>query len=289
MAETPPLIPVGLTEEVAPGVHVMPDQRIEFVPNAGIVVGERAALVIDTAMGPRNGERILGEARRLAGDRKLLMTTTHFHPEHAFGAQSFASATYVCNARQAREMAAKGPEYIEMFSGFGSGLAELLADVELVTPDVVFEGPRAVIDLGGVVAELIEIGPAHTKGDQVVFLPESGVLFAGDLVEDRFLPIFPDEDADGLLWLDALDRLDALLPRVVVGGHGAVGDAGLIAALRDYLVTVRERVASVLESGASLEVIEERLEPELTERQAGWDNQMWIKSAIDSFHRALAR
>jgi hypothetical protein len=52
---------------------------------------------------------------------------------------------------------------------------------------------------------------------------------------------------------------------------------------------VRERVASVLESGASLEVIEERLEPELTERQAGWDNQMWIKSAIDSFHRALAR
>jgi glyoxylase-like metal-dependent hydrolase (beta-lactamase superfamily II) len=186
-------------------------------------------------------------------------------------------------------MAAKGPEYIEMFSGFGPGLAELLADVELVTPDVVFDGPRAELDLGGVVAELIEIGPAHTQGDMVVFLPESGVLFAGDLVEDRFLPIFPDEDADGLLWLDALDRLDALRPRVVVGGHGAVGDAELIAALRDYLVTVRDRVAALSASGASLEVIEERLEPELIERQSGWDNQMWIKSAIDSFHRALAR
>jgi glyoxylase-like metal-dependent hydrolase (beta-lactamase superfamily II) len=289
MIETPPMVPLGLTHEVARGVYVMPDQRVEFVPNAGIVVGTRATLVIDTAMGPRNGERILGEARRLGEDRKLLLTTTHFHPEHAFGAQSFAEATYVCNASQAREMAAKGAEYIEMFSGFGPGLAELLADVELVTPDVVFEGPRAELDLGGVVAELIEIGPAHTQGDMVVFLPESGVLFAGDLVEDRFLPIFPDEDADGLLWLDALDRLDALRPRVVVGGHGAVGDAELIAALRDYLVTVRDRVAALSASGASLEAIEERLEPELIERQSGWDNQMWIKSAIDSFHRALAR
>jgi glyoxylase-like metal-dependent hydrolase (beta-lactamase superfamily II) len=239
-------------------------------------------------MGPRNGERILGEARRLGGERKLLMTTTHFHPEHAFGAQSFASATYVCNASQAREMAAKGGEYIQMFSGFGAGLAELLAEVELVAPDVVYEGPRCELDLGGVVAQLIAIGPAHTQGDQVVFLPESRVLFAGDLVEDRFLPIFPDEDANGLLWLEALDRLDALEPRIVVGGHGSVGDAGLIAALRDYLVAVRDRVAALRASGVPLSEIEERLEPELTERQAGWDNQIWIKSAIDSFHSALA-
>jgi glyoxylase-like metal-dependent hydrolase (beta-lactamase superfamily II) len=288
MIETPPMVPLGLTHEVARGVYVMPDQRVEFVPNAGIVVGNRATLVIDTAMGPRNGERILGEARRLGEDRKLLLTTTHFHPEHAFGAQSFAEATYVCNASQAREMAAKGAEYIEMFSGFGPGLAELLADVELVTPDVMFEGPRCELDLGGMVAQLITIGPAHTQGDMVVFLPEAGVLFAGDLVEDRFLPIFPDEDANGLLWLDALDRLEALGPRVVVGGHGEVGDAGLIEALRDYLVAVRDRVAALRDSGAPLEAIEQELEPELTERQAGWDNQMWIKSAIDSFHSALA-
>ena len=48
-------------------------------------------LVIDTAMGPRNGERILAEAKRLGGARKLLLTTTHFHPEHAFAAQSIGS------------------------------------------------------------------------------------------------------------------------------------------------------------------------------------------------------
>ena len=121
MIETPPLIPVGLTEEVVARVHVMPDQRVEFVPNVGIVVGDRSVLVIDTAMGPRNGQRILAEARRIGEGRRLLLTTTHFHPEHAFAAQSFADATYVCNAAQAEEMAAKGPEYIEMFSGFAPG------------------------------------------------------------------------------------------------------------------------------------------------------------------------
>jgi glyoxylase-like metal-dependent hydrolase (beta-lactamase superfamily II) len=267
----------------------MPDLRVEFVPNVGIVVGERSVLVIDTAMGPRNGERILAEAKRLGGGRKLLLTTTHFHPEHAFAAQSFTEATYVCNAAQAEEMAAKGPEYIEMFSGFGPGLAELLADVELVAPDVTYEGARAQLDLGGVTVQLINIGQAHTRGDQVVFLPESGVLFAGDLAEDRFLPIFPDEDADGLLWLDALDRLEALSPRIVVGGHGEVGDTGLIDAERDYLVAVRDRVAALRADGVPPEQIGEQLEPELAERQAGWDNQMWIKSAVDSFHRALAR
>jgi glyoxylase-like metal-dependent hydrolase (beta-lactamase superfamily II) len=289
MTDTPPLIPVDVTEEVAERVYVMPDQRVEFVPNVGIVVGDRSVLVIDTAMGPRNGDRILGEARRLGGERRLLLTTTHFHPEHAFGSQSFSDATYVCNSAQAEEMAAKGPEYIEMFSGFGPGLAELLADVELVAPDVTYEGARAQLDLGGVVVQLINIGQAHTRGDQVVFLPDSGVLFAGDLAEDRFLPIFPDEDADGLLWLGALDRLEALSPRIVVGGHGEVGDVGLIAAERDYLVAVRDRVAALRADGVPLEQIGEQLEPELSERQAGWDNQMWIKSAVDSFHRALAR
>jgi glyoxylase-like metal-dependent hydrolase (beta-lactamase superfamily II) len=286
MIETPPMVPLGLTHEVARGVYVMPDQRVEFVPNAGIVVGTRATLVIDTAMGPRNGERILGEARRLGEDRKLLLTTTHFHPEHAFGAQSFAEATYICNTSQTTEMAAKGPEYIEMFSGFGPGLAELLSDVHLVTPDISFDGPSATLDLGGVTVQLITIGPAHTRGDMVVFLPESGVLFAGDLVEDRFLPIFPDPDANGLQWLSALDRLEALRPKIVVGGHGDVGDTGLIANLRDYLIAVRDGVDSLRSENVPLEEIEQRLEPELAARQAGWDNQMWIKSAIDSFHAA---
>jgi len=165
-----PMVPEGATIQIAPRVHVIPDQRIEFVPNAGIVVGERAALVIETAMGAANGERVLREARRLAGERPLLLTTTHFHPEHAFGAQAFVgSATYICNRAQAEELAAKGREYVEMFSGFGPALEELLRDVELVAPQVVY-GDEASVDLGGIVVELRHFGTAHTRGDQVAFV-----------------------------------------------------------------------------------------------------------------------
>jgi glyoxylase-like metal-dependent hydrolase (beta-lactamase superfamily II) len=288
MTDSPPLVPEGATQQIDDRVYVIPDQRIEFVPNAGIVVGDRSTLVIDTAMGPRNGERILREARRLGGDRKLLLTTTHFHPEHQFGTQAFEGATYVCNAPQAEELADKGEHYIEWFSSFGAGLAELLADVQIVSPDVIYSGETAELDLGGVRVELHNIGQAHTRGDQVVFLPAERILFAGDLVEDRFLPIFPDPDAVGSRWLAALDRLEALGPEKIVGGHGEVGGVELIHALRDYLTAVRDRVNELHSEGRQLEEIEAALEPELTERQAGWDNQMWIKSAVDSFHAELA-
>jgi len=288
MTQTPPLVSQDATEQIVAGVHVIGDQRVEFVPNVGIVVGSRSVLVIETAMGARNGARILAEAQRLGEGRKLLLTTTHFHPEHAFGAAPFAgAATYVANLAQARELHDKGREYVEMFSGFGPGLAELLDGVDLVAPDVTFDGGSAQIDLGGITAELHEIGPAHTRGDMVVWLPGQRILFAGDLVEDRFLPIFPDDDAIGPRWLAALDRLEAFAPRVIVGGHGDVGGTELIGALRGYLTTVRDRVGALHGEGRELADVERTLEAEVAERFADWDNQMWVKSAVDSFHREL--
>ncbi|MHB1469013.1 MAG: MBL fold metallo-hydrolase [Solirubrobacteraceae bacterium] len=287
MIEAPPLLESD-SEEVSPGVHVIPDRRVEFVPNAGVLVGERATLAVETAMGAANGRRMLQHARRLGGARKLLLTTTHFHPEHAFGVEPLrAEAVYVANAAQAAELADKGDEYVEMFRGFGPGLAEVLQDVELCQPDVTYDGGLR-LDLGGLAVELIEIGPAHTRGDQVVFLPESRVLFAGDLVEHRFLPIFPDPDANGPLWLAALDRLSALDPAIVVGGHGAVGGPELIDALRGYMVSVRDRVRELASAGSELGQIEETLEPELLGSYGDWGNQEWVKSAIGSFHSALS-
>jgi glyoxylase-like metal-dependent hydrolase (beta-lactamase superfamily II) len=284
-----PLVATGVTEQIHDRVHVIPDRRVEFVPNVGIVVGDDAMLVIDTAMGAVNGERVLAEARRLGGDRKLFLTTTHFHPEHAFGAQALKPhATYVANSAQAEELADKGQEYVEMFSGFGPALAELLADVALVHPELTYTGERARLELGGIAVELLYYGPAHTRGDQLVFLPEERILFPGDLVENRFLPIFPDDDAVGDLWLKLLDRIDALDPAVIVPGHGAVGDGALVEELRTYLVDVRARVEALRSDGQSLDEIEATVDKEMRSRYSDWDNEMWIGSAVKSFHASLA-
>src|SRR3954465_12484880 len=59
-------------------------------PNIAIVTGSRAPLVVDTGLGPRNGATIARVVAKLApGDKKLFLTTTHFHPEHAAGEAGF--------------------------------------------------------------------------------------------------------------------------------------------------------------------------------------------------------
>jgi glyoxylase-like metal-dependent hydrolase (beta-lactamase superfamily II) len=283
--QVPPLVDPGAIEEIAPGVHVIPDRRIEFVPNVGVVEGERGVLIVDTAMGHRNGEAILALAERVAGDRKVILTTTHFHPEHAFGAKPFEQdITYVMNAAQAEELAAKGTEYVEMFSTFGPGLAELLDGVELIPPDLTYEGWLR-IDLGGKVVELHEVGPAHTRGDQLIHLPGEGVLFAGDLVENAFFPILPDPDAQGEEWLDVLGTMNGLAPGIVVGGHGAVGGPELIDAFRVYLEEVRDRTAALESEGAEPAAIVATIEGEMFARHEGWGNQEWVKSAVESFQK----
>jgi glyoxylase-like metal-dependent hydrolase (beta-lactamase superfamily II) len=279
----PPLVDTGAIGEIAPGVQVIPDGRIPFIPNVGVVEGERAVLVVDTAMGHRNGEAILALAEGVADGRKVILTTTHFHPEHAFGAKPFERGiTYVMNAAQAEELAAKGTEYVEMFSTFGPGLAELLDGVELIPPDLTYEG-RLRIDLGGRVVELHEVGPAHTRGDQLIHLPDEGVLFAGDLVENAFFPILPDPDAQGDKWLDVLATMAGLGPRVVVGGHGAVGGQELIDAFREYLEAVRDRTAELERDGADPAAIVETIEGEMFARYDGWGNLEWVKTAVESF------
>src|SRR5947209_17307606 len=79
-------------------------------PNIAIVVGNRAALVVDTGLGPRNGATISRVVAKLApGDKKLFLTTTHFHPEHAAGEAGFPAGTILIrNAVQQREIETSG-------------------------------------------------------------------------------------------------------------------------------------------------------------------------------------
>jgi glyoxylase-like metal-dependent hydrolase (beta-lactamase superfamily II) len=285
VTDSPLLVRAGTETEVAPGVYVFPDRRVNLVPNVGVVVGDEAVLVVDTGMGPRNGEVVLQEARRLAGGRRLLLTLTHFHPEHGFGAQSFAdSAEIVYNRSQAEELGASGEEFVELFKTFGPEVAEMLEGVTLVQPHRTYERSTE-IDLGGRTVELREVGGAHTLGDQVVLVPDAGVMFAGDLVENRFFAIVFGDVANGPAWIDTLDRLQGFGATVVVPGHGEVAGPELMGDLRAYLVDVRDSVAERMGRGEDVEAIAQSLGPEIRERYADWDNPEWIDFAIRNFHR----
>jgi glyoxylase-like metal-dependent hydrolase (beta-lactamase superfamily II) len=286
-APIPPVVG-GNPEEVADGVFVIADRRVPLVPNVGIILGDRAALVVDTGMGPRNGVVVFEAARKLAGDRSLFLTLTHFHPEHGYGAQAFLeAATIVYNREQCDEFLQKARPYLEMFRGMVGEVEKQLEGVEFVDPHVVYEG-AADLDLGGKVVRLRSRGPAHSLGDQTVYLPDEGVLFTGDLVENRFFPIVPffpphDTDVDGGRWIGVLDELERLAPGIVVPGHGEISDAGVIAAVREYLTMLRDETERLAGEGNDADEIVAALDPRMRALHPDWDNPEWIALGVRAF------
>jgi glyoxylase-like metal-dependent hydrolase (beta-lactamase superfamily II) len=270
--------------QVARGVSVFPDHHVNYVPNVGIIEGTDAVLVVDAGLGPRNGAKVLAAARAIAKGRKLIVTSTHFHPEHAFGTQAFkGQAWFILNAAQADELAQKGPAYIELFRSFGPEVARALEGTELVAPDARYAGKQKVLDLGGRSVELRAM-PAHTRGDQIVYLPDAGVVFCGDLVEEGFFPIFPDADSNGRQWIQVLRAIEALQPHVVVPGHGLVGGVERVVVVRDYLETVERRVEELVRRNLSQKEITARLAPQFKAAHASWRNDVFIPYEIAIFY-----
>ncbi|MCW2976477.1 MAG: beta-lactamase [Actinomycetia bacterium] len=288
-APPPPPVVGGVPREIADGVYVVPDGRVPLVPNVGIVLGEDKVLVVDTAMGRANGARIRGFAEELGGGRELMVTITHFHPEHGFGAQEFGDSTIVYNRTQLDELREKGSGYLEMFRTFGDTVAAELEGVELVEPDDVYDGGLHELDLGGRTAELRTYGLAHTRGDQVVFLPDERVLFTGDLVEERCFAIFPyfppdDVDVDGDKWIAVLEQLEALEPLIVVPGHGDAGGASVISDARAYLTLLRDETQRLKSGGATIDAVVEEIDASMRALHPDWAQPEWIGFGVRHFY-----
>lgn len=281
----PPVVEITDVRELGHDLVVVPNRDVDLVPNIGVIGGRESILVVETGLGPRNAEKVLAFAHEYAKGRRIYLTTTHFHPEHAFGARTFAGeATYLVNRAQAQDLAAKGEGYLAMFRQLGEPVARELEGTELPTPDEVYDGGRE-LDLGGRVVRLRPTGRAHSMGDQVVDVSDAGVLFTGDLAEAgqfAIVPWFPpyDTDVSGLRWITVLEQLAAEAPRVVVPGHGAIGDARLLAEVRDYLRELRDETWRRQDSTMSEETIVEEVRALMIERHPDWRLREWIERGV---------
>ncbi|WP_328826633.1 MBL fold metallo-hydrolase [Streptomyces sp. NBC_00252] len=280
-----PVVHITEVRELDRDVVVVPDGRVQLVPNIGVIGGRDAVLVVETGLGPRNAERVLEFAAEYARGRRIYLTTTHFHPEHAFGAQAFAGeATFLVNRAQAEDLKVKGAGYLDMFRGLGAPVARQLEGVVLPEPDLVYDVAYD-LELGGRVVQLRATGRAHSKGDQVVRVPDAGVLFTGDLVEAGQFAIFPwfppyDTDVSGTRWIAVMERLAGEGARVVVPGHGAVGGPELLADVRDYLRLLRDETWVRRDSAMSEETIVEEVRALMVERHPEWAERDWIDKGV---------
>ncbi|WP_033289026.1 MBL fold metallo-hydrolase [Amycolatopsis jejuensis] len=274
--------------QVAGNVFVIPDRRVPLVPNVGIVVGDRAALVIDTGAGPRNGEFVLDHARRLAPGRRLYLTVTQLDPGHGFGAQAFDGvATIIYSTAQRARLLSPAQSYADAFRTLGPAVSTQLDGLRLAEPDVTYD-TTLDLDLGGVHARLAAWGPAHTLDDTTVTIDDR-VVFTGDLFETRMFPILPyfppfDTGFDGPRWLAALDRLIAAGPSVVVPGHGEVTDAGLLGEVREYLRYVQAETQRLRAAGVEVEAVGDLVEPKVLARWPDWEVPQWIRYAVRAFY-----
>lgn len=248
-------------------------------PNIGIVVGSRATLVIDTGLGARNGATVTHVAQKLAKGPNLYLTTTHYHSEHTAGEQAFPPNTVIIRPVVQQEEMNKGvAAHLERFRGMSAQNKELLQDVKFRTPDILFDR-EVKLDLGGVTARLFWLGPAHTKGDELIFVEEDSVLLPGDIVQSQLFPILPNEDATMKGWLAILDKLEPLNPRVVVPDHGVLGDGSLIAKQRMFLKEIQGRALELKRQGVSVEDAGRQMTEEFRKKYPGWLNTNFLPNA----------
>jgi glyoxylase-like metal-dependent hydrolase (beta-lactamase superfamily II) len=264
----PPLIREGATVKLTDHVWAIPDFNVGLVPNVGIVIGSRAILVVDTGLGPRNGEAIVREMRKLSAITDVYVVTTHYHPEHSLGASAFKGAKLLMTHVQQQEMAELGKSIQDTFASRSA----INAGTAYPVPDILFDREYR-LDLGGVHARLMWRGPSamHTRGDTMILVEEDRVLFTGDVVmSQRFLAA--QNTSSITTWLSTLDELAGLKPARVVPSHGSIGEAALIARDRAFLLAVQGRVSELKRIGKSSEETVAAVVSEIAPAYPEWGN-----------------
>jgi glyoxylase-like metal-dependent hydrolase (beta-lactamase superfamily II) len=275
MAQTQPLLPENSVKRVSEHVYVIPGW-----PNVGIIVGDRGTLVVDTGMGPRNGATVAREAQKLAKGSKLYLTTTHFHPEHASGDSGFPTgAILIRPVVQQEEMESGGKQFLDMFSSRSPQFKELLSDVKLRPPDVLFDR-ELKLDLGGATARLMWLGPAHTRGDELTLVEPDSTLLPGDIVENKLVPSMPNADSSVKGWLSILAQLEPLHPQHIVPDHGALGDGALIAEERAFLSNLQTRALELKHKGVSADDAGKQLTTELKAKYPDWESMGPVANVV---------
>ena len=286
-----PLIDARFPCEIAEDVWIIPDRRIFLVPNIGLVVGKKAALVIDCGLGPQCGQHVLAAVEKIAPGRQLILTQTHAHPEHAFGAVAFKDRAKIFLNRQQNDYLVKtGPKLLQMFrQRFAEPERELLEGTEIVSGTDIYDGEYGSLDLGGRQVEFHTFGTAHSPGDQIISLPKEKILFAGDLIEERMFPIVPffpptigKSDIDVAKWVQTLSSIEQMNPSIIVPGHGSLGQAEISRSLLVYFTDIQARVRNSAE-GRNVDELVAELKPQIKATYSTWEHDRFIEPAIRYF------
>src|SRR5262252_2852542 len=277
-AEPPTALRAFAIESPAPGVYVhygrietMTPENAGDIANLGFVVGDRCVAVIDTGGTYAVGTALRRAIRDVSSKPVCFVINTHVHPDHVFGNRAFVAdqPEFIGHAHLTQAMARRGPNYL---NALRRDLGEVAEGSELVVPTRTFE-QTLTLDLGGRALSLRAWPTAHTDQDVTIYDATGGVLFLGDLVFEKHIPVV-DGNLRGML--AALDELKKMPAKVAIPGHGRAANwPGVLAPEQRYLEQLLRGVKDAL---ASHRTLAQAVDTVGADERGAW-------ALLDEFHR----
>jgi cyclase len=225
--------------------------------NAGLVTDGGEALLVDTMFDVPHTRAMLDGFARASRARIGTLVNTHHNGDHCYG-NGCLDCEIVATASAAEAMKHETPKDLAQFMKAAPGLGltgEFLVhcfgdfdfdDCAVRAPDTTFTG-HATRMVGSKLVELIEVGPAHTGGDALVYVPADKTLFTGDIL---FLDGHPIVWAGPVgNWIAACEAIDAMEIEAIVPGHGPVTDKAGMRRMKNYLVYIQGEAKKRYDAG----------------------------------------
>lgn len=230
--------------------------------NAGIIVDGETSLLVDTLYDLKlTGEMLATMRKSIPAAAQIdMLVNTHANGDHCYGNQLVGNARIIASARTAAEMLETPPERMAMLmkqasalGAFGAFASRIFApfdfeNITLTPPNSTFEG-QLDLRVGTKEVRLLEVGPAHTRGDTLIYVPGDKVVFTGDILFIEGHPIMWAGPVGN--WIRACDTILGLDVETIVPGHGPITDKQGVARLKEYWEYLRDETRRRYEAGMS--------------------------------------
>ena len=188
-------------------------------PNSGVIIGDDSVMVIDATATPVMAQDLIARIRAITDKPIKYVTLSHYHAVRVLGASAYGAQQIIASRPTYELIVERGQEdWQSEYERFPRLFQNADSVPGLTWPTMVFE-QRMTVYMGKLEVQLIQIGPGHTRGDTIAWLPAERMLFSGDLVE--FNAGIYTGDAQLEEWPATLEKLRALKPKALVPGRGA--------------------------------------------------------------------
>jgi glyoxylase-like metal-dependent hydrolase (beta-lactamase superfamily II) len=225
-------------------VYFLPDGSWGW-SNAGLITSQGRGLLVDTLFDLALTREMLAAMRQAtpAGGAIDILVNTHFNGDHCYGNELVEGARIIASAACAEEMQHETPQMMAAYQKMAPDLGDLgvffkhsfgsfkFDDITPRLPTKTFE-KRLDLKIGKKTVQLLEVGPAHSKGDTIVYVPEDRTLFAADILFIGSTPIMWVGPVKN--WIAACELILSMDLDVIVPGHGPLTDKEGVKAVKGY-------------------------------------------------------